>query len=110
MRLKARSVGLVLVLCACATPGLKDGAVVGAVAGALAGAASGTSGRAADGAALGLVLGAVLGTCLTDRAASGPDEDDDGIADVQDNCPTTPNKDQQDVDGNGIGDACDPPK
>lgn len=36
-----------------------------------------------------------------------PDEDGDGIADAEDNCPTTINPDQADGDNDGIGDACD---
>jgi predicted outer membrane repeat protein len=35
------------------------------------------------------------------------DADGDGIPNVVDNCPTTPNVDQNDVDGDGMGDACD---
>ena len=37
-----------------------------------------------------------------------PDKDNDTIPDVDDNCPDTPNQDQQDTDGDGKGDACDP--
>lgn len=35
------------------------------------------------------------------------DTDKDGIADIYDNCVSASNKNQEDVDGNGRGDACD---
>lgn len=36
------------------------------------------------------------------------DRDDDGLPGTWDNCPTTPNPDQEDLDGDGRGDVCDP--
>lgn len=35
-----------------------------------------------------------------------PDSDGDGVPDVSDNCPTVPNADQTDLNGDGYGDAC----
>ena len=37
------------------------------------------------------------------------DSDDDGVCDDQDNCPDIYNPDQTDSNGDGIGDACEPP-
>lgn len=34
------------------------------------------------------------------------DADQDGILDINDNCPATPNADQADANGDGLGDAC----
>ncbi|MBU0757631.1 MAG: hypothetical protein KKF44_06180, partial [Nanoarchaeota archaeon] len=39
-----------------------------------------------------------------------PDKDDDGINDMEDNCPEMTNQDQSDYDGDGFGDACDSPR
>jgi len=36
-----------------------------------------------------------------------PDSDSDNVPDATDNCPTAPNSDQADTDGDGRGDACD---
>lgn len=38
---------------------------------------------------------------------TGPDADKDGITDKNDNCPTIANKDQKDLDKDGLGDVCD---
>ena len=36
------------------------------------------------------------------------DADGDRVRDAEDNCPAAPNPDQQDIDGDGAGDVCDP--
>jgi len=38
---------------------------------------------------------------------AGEDRDSDGLLDVEDNCPTVPNSDQTDADGDFVGIACD---
>jgi len=45
---------------------------------------------------------------VCDPVAADPDDDDDGIPDIDDNCPLTPNTGQQDLDGDEVGDICDP--
>jgi hypothetical protein len=107
----ARAVALLgaTALLACAVPGVKDGGAIGAASGAVIGAASGDSNRATAalvGATLGGVFGALIGVMVADPEAGGPDSDGDEISDVQDNCPGVSNKEQQDADGDGRGDAC----
>ncbi|MHB1845825.1 MAG: thrombospondin type 3 repeat-containing protein [Deltaproteobacteria bacterium] len=62
--------------------------------------------------AAGATLAAPEGTILIDHleltAAPPADQDGDGIADDEDNCPTVANPDQADYDGDGKGYACDP--
>ena len=47
--------------------------------------------------------------CLVIGIAAGCDADMDGIPDNEDNCPSTPNPDQADQDGDATGDACEIP-
>jgi len=52
------------------------------------------------------------GVAVCDRGAieldcTGPDTDGDGLAGECDNCPNVANPNQQDSNGNGIGDACE---
>jgi hypothetical protein len=42
-----------------------------------------------------------------DAVCLDPDTDNDGLLDSIDNCPNNPNPEQEDSDGNNIGDACD---
>ena len=38
------------------------------------------------------------------------DSDGDGVPDSEDCCPTVPNPDQEDSDGDGVGNACEEPE
>jgi hypothetical protein len=60
------------------------------------------------GAVLFGTLGALIGIMVADPEGVGPDADGDRITDIQDNCPRVANDDQQDSDGDGVGDACKP--
>lgn len=62
---------------------------------------------------LSLALKGVIATCSGSVQNQTPSEetlsdiDEDGIADIFDNCPETPNADQADYDRDGLGDVCD---
>ena len=55
----------------------------------------------------GAYLLAVLATTVVAHASPG-DDDNDGVPNATDNCPSVPNPSQTDTDADGKGDACDP--
>ncbi len=54
-----------------------------------------------------ILLLVVLMSACGDDGKKKADQDGDGIADVQDNCPAVANSGQADEDADGVGDACD---
>jgi len=54
-----------------------------------------------------LSLGGSQVVFVSDELVIGADSDADGLANTVDNCPTVPNPDQLDTDGDGAGNACD---
>ena len=46
--------------------------------------------------------------CGPRRGHRARDLDRDGVIDICDNCPRAPNPNQEDADGDMLGDACDP--
>ena len=51
--------------------------------------------------------GAVVDDFVVEGMQNDEDDDNDGIPDVDDNCPLTGNADQADLDGDAVGDVCD---
>lgn len=52
--------------------------------------------------------GAIIDDFTVEGFQDDDDDDNDGVLDVNDNCPLTGNADQADNDGDNIGDVCDP--
>lgn len=54
-----------------------------------------------------VILALDLGAPLSNEFFEEPDSDDDGVIDLLDNCVNVENSNQDDVDENGLGDACE---
>ena len=52
--------------------------------------------------------GVIIDDLVVEGFQDDDDDDNDGVLDVDDNCPLVGNADQLDSDGDGLGDACDP--
>ena len=52
--------------------------------------------------------GVIIDDLVVEGFQDDDDDDNDGVLDVDDNCPLAGNADQLDSDGDGLGDACDP--
>ncbi len=52
--------------------------------------------------------GVIIDDLVVEGFQDDDDDDNDGVLDVDDNCPLVGNANQLDTDGDGLGDACDP--